>query len=89
MEQDYKPYQFLYNNYPWPEPGTERDCPYSGVPLQLNKPHPGYNGKPWTCPKCIHYFSQEDLDNPGQYKGLDCDYTLKEKAEQSATGPGE
>lgn len=79
MSEQEKPYQFLYENYVWPEKGTKRDCPYADIPLQLNEQRPGYNGKPWTCPQCIHYFSEEDLNNPAQYKGKDCAYTLRQK----------
>lgn len=79
MEDQTTVYPFLYENYTWPEPGTNRQCPYSGVPLQLNEKRPGFNGKPWTCPKCIHFFSEEDLDNPGAFEGEDCPYTLEQK----------
>lgn len=79
MEDQKTVYPFLYETYTWPEPGTKRQCPYSGVPLQLNEKRPGFNGKPWTCPKCIHYFSEEELENPGAFEGKDCPYTLEQK----------
>ncbi len=84
MDQQDSAYPFLYDNYTWPEAGTERDCPFSGIPLQLNEQRPGYNGKPWTCPQCIWFFSEEDLKNPAAYQGKDCPHTLKQKQEQSA-----
>lgn len=63
VEKRQNTYEFLYAKFTWPEPGTERGCPYSGKPLQLNEKVPGYNGKPWTCPTCIFYFSEEDLND--------------------------
>lgn len=86
MSEQEKPYQFLYENYTWPAPGSEAACPYSGIALQLNAQRDGYNGKPWTCPQCIHYFSEKDLANPAQYKGQDCAYTLDQKAAEAAAG---
>ena len=88
MSEHEKTYSFLYENYPWPDPGTERACPYSGIALQLNEQRSGYNGKPWTCPQCIHYFSEADLDNPGQYKGKDCDYTLAQAQQAAKSNSG-
>ena len=84
MENQEPTYDFLYQNFDWPAPGSEADCPYAGIALQLNEQRSGYNGKPWTCPQCIWYFSQEDLKNPGDYKDKDCPYTLKQKAEAAA-----
>ncbi len=81
MENQGSTYEFLYDNYAWPEPGTERQCPFSGIPLQLNEQRPGYNGKPWTCPQCIWYFSEEDLKDPAAFKGQDCPHTLQQKQE--------
>ncbi|UCH09272.1 MAG: hypothetical protein JSU61_08500 [Fidelibacterota bacterium] len=81
MEQKQPTYEFLYNNYEWPEPGTQRECPYSGIPLQLNEQRPGYNGKPWTCPQCIWYFSEEELNNPADFKDKDCPHTLEMKTQ--------
>ncbi len=68
MSEQPKTYEFLYTNYKWPEPGATRDCPFSGEPLKLNPRNASYGGKPWTCPKCVYYFSEEELDNwkPGQ-----------------------
>ena len=84
MENKQPTYEFLYSNYEWPEPGTERECPYSGIPLQLNEQRPGYNGKPWTCPQCIWYFSEEELKDPAAFKGKDCPHTveMKKQAEE-------
>ncbi len=89
MENQEPTYDFLYQNYSWPEPDSEADCPYSGIALQLNEQRHGYNGKPWTCPQCIWYFSQDDLKNPADYEGKDCPYTLKQKAEAAAAPEGE
>jgi len=77
-------YDFLYDNYTWPEPGTERNCPFSGIPLQLNEQRPGYNGKPWTCPQCVWYFSEEELGDPDAFKGKDCPHTLQQKAQEAS-----
>jgi len=79
VEKQPKAYEFLYENYAWPEPGAERQCPFSGIPLQLNEKKPGYNGKPWTCPQCIWYFSEEELENPAVYKGQHCPHTIQQK----------
>ena len=82
MEHQKPTYDFLYENYTWPEPGTERVCPYSGIPLQLNERRSGYNGKPWTCPQCIWYFSEEELADPNTFEGKDCPHTLELKKKQ-------
>ena len=88
MEHQEPTYDFLYRNYTWPEPGTERNCPFSGIPLQLNEQRPGYNGKPWTCPRCVWYFSEEELQHPENFEGKDCPHTrqLKEKERSAAEG---
>ncbi|MCH7859366.1 MAG: hypothetical protein IID14_06655 [Candidatus Marinimicrobia bacterium] len=85
MEHQGSTYEFLYANYTWPEPGTERPCPFSGIPLQLNEQRPGYNGKPWTCPQCIWFFSEEELKDPAAFKGKDCPHTLKQKQEAASS----
>ena len=89
MENQEPTYDFLYQNYRWPEPGSETDCPYSGIALQLNEQRRGYNGKPWTCPQCIWYFSEDDLKKRADYEDKDCPYTLKQKAEAAASAEGE
>ena len=89
MENQQPTYDFLYANYTWPKPGTEKDCPYSGIPLELNGQRQGYNGKPWTCPQCIWFFSEADLKSPGDYKGQDCPYTLRQKEEEAASAETE
>ncbi len=83
VEHQKPTYDFLYSNYAWPEPGTERNCPFSGIPLQLNEQLPGYNGKPWTCPQCVWYFSEEELEAPKVFKGKDCPHTLEQKAQEA------
>ncbi len=77
MSTTEKTYEFLYSNYRWPEAGVQRLCPFSGEPLQLTKQLPGYNGKPWTCPKCVWYFSEEELEKWDPTKHEDCPH-LKE-----------
>ncbi len=84
MENQKPTYEFLYKTYQWPEPGTERNCPYSGKPLQLNERNPGYNGKPWTCPQCIHYFSEEELNNWEATGNTECEYTRSQQAAEAA-----
>ncbi|MCH7851382.1 MAG: hypothetical protein IIC41_01200 [Candidatus Marinimicrobia bacterium] len=76
-----KTYEFLYSNYRWPEEGVQRLCPFSGEPLQITKQQKGYNGKPWTCPKCVWYFSEEELEKWDPTKNKDCPHLkeLKEK----------
>lgn len=83
MEQQEPTSEFLYKDYTWPEPGTKRNCPFSGIPLELNEQRPGYRGKPWTCPKCIWYFSEEELNDPTAFEGKHCPRTLQQKSESS------
>ena len=83
MEQQEPTSGFQSDNYTWPEPGTRRNCPFSGIPLELNEQRPGYIGKPWTCPQCIWYFSEEELQHPENFEGQDCPHTLKQKSENS------
>ena len=88
MENQQPTYDFLYQTYDWPPPGTERDCPFTGIGLQLNpQREKGYNGKPWTCPQCIWFFSEADLKDPDAYKDKDCPYTLREKAAAASAPP--
>ena len=82
-QQQQKTYEFLYETYRWPAPGTQRNCPYSGIPLQLNEKRTGYNGKPWTCPKCIWFFSEEELEDPAAFEGKDCPYSAEQKQDDS------
>ncbi len=84
MEKQPKTYEFLYENYSWPEPGAERQCPFSGIPLQLNEKKPGYNGKPWTCPQCIWYFSEEELEKWDPAKHENCPHLQELKQAQPA-----
>ena len=78
MSAPEKTYEFLYSTYQWPEEGVERQCPFSGEPLHLTKQQPGYNGKPWTCPNCVWYFSEEELETWKPSEHEDCPH-LEEK----------
>jgi hypothetical protein len=46
----------------WPKPGSEKNCPRDGTPMQLMENLPTYSGKPWWCPDCQWQFSEEELD---------------------------
>ncbi|MFC1747065.1 hypothetical protein ACFLZR_01895 [Candidatus Neomarinimicrobiota bacterium] len=86
VEKKQKTYEFLYQDYEWPAEGTQRTCPFSGAELQLNEKRSGYAGKPWTCPRCIWYFSEEELKDPDRFKGQHCPDTQKKASEEGADG---